>query len=80
MENTQIMNTQKMNSTEVEYISIYDKPKRERQKPGSKYTELEKLERRRLCNLKTYYNNHEYYKLYGRLNKQIESQNNKTLI
>ena len=74
MENTQIKN-----STEVEYISIYDKPKRERQKPCSKYTEQEKIERRRLCNLTTYYNNHEYYKLYGRLNKQIKSQNNKAL-
>jgi hypothetical protein len=37
---------------------------------GSKYTEEEKKERRRESNLKTYYNNHEYYKLYNRLNKQ----------
>jgi len=58
------------NTTEVEYISIYDKPKRGRGRPRvSKYTEEEKIERRRQANMRCYYNNHEYYKLYSRLHK-----------
>ena len=38
---TQTMNT---NTTDVEYIAIYDKPKRGKGRPeGSKYTDEEKL-------------------------------------
>ncbi len=53
--------------------SEYTRPIRPR---GSNYTEEEHIERRRISNLKCYYNNHEYYKLYNRLNKQ-EIANNK---
>ena len=34
-----------------------------------KYTEEEQIERRRQANMRCYYNNHEYYKLYSRLHK-----------
>ena len=57
------------NQTEVEYISIYERPKRGKGRPrGSKYTEEEKLARHREANLRCYYNNHEYYKLHNRIN------------
>ena len=59
------------NTTYIEYISIYEKPKKQRGRPTgtSKFTDEEKLIRRRQANLKHYYNNHEYYKLYSRLHK-----------
>ena len=66
----QITQTMEQNTTELEYVSIYDRPKRGKGRPkGSKYTDAEKLEKRREVNLRCYYNNHEYYKLYKRLNK-----------
>ena len=48
------------NTTDIEYISIYDnKPKKSRQgRPtGSKYTDDEKAERARISTMKYYYNN-----------------------
>ena len=72
MENSQIKN-----SAEIDY----DRPRRPRGRPivGSMYTEEEKIERRRKSNLKCYYNNHEYYKLYNRLNKQEIANKQKDL-
>ena len=58
------------NRTDLEYISIYEqRPKKETGRPAgtSKFTDEEKLIRRRQAKMKHYYNNHEYYKLYGRL-------------
>ena len=60
------------NTTDLEHISIYEqRPKKQRGRPigTSKFTDEEKLIRRRQANLKHYYNNHEYYKLYSRLHK-----------
>ncbi len=61
--------------------SEYSKPIRPRGRPvvGSKYTEEEKIERRRISNRKCYYNNHEYYKLYNRLSKQAITKQKKEL-
>ena len=75
MENNQIKN-----STEVEYISMFDKPKRGKGRPkgSGKYTDEELLERHRVSNLKCYYNNHEYYKLYNKLNQQNKALIKKT--
>ena len=41
------------NTTELEYISIYDRPKRR----GSKYTDEEKAERARISTRNYYYRN-----------------------
>ena len=50
-------NTQ-INMTDIEYISIYDKPKKKMGRPvGSKYTDEEKAERARLSAVRRYYNN-----------------------
>ena len=71
------------NRTDIEYISIYDnKPKKSRpgRPKGSKYTDEEKLMRRRQANMKHYYNNHEYYKLYCRLHKAEIRESKKRLI
>ena len=60
------------NRTDIEYISIYEqRPKKKlgRPKGTNKFTDEEKLLRRRQANMKHYYNNHEYYKLYNRLHK-----------
>ena len=57
------------NRTDIEYFSIYDRPRKGRAKGSSKYSDEEKLLRRRQANMKHYYNNHEYYKLYSRLHK-----------
>ena len=64
--------TQTMNTTEVEYISIDEKPKLPKGRPkGTRnFTDEEKLERRREANMRCYYNNHEYYKLYNRSHKE----------
>ena len=46
------------NRTYIEYISIYDKPKRGKGRPqGSKYTVEERAERTRLSTMTSYYNN-----------------------
>jgi len=59
------------NTTEVEYISIYDKPKRGRGRPrGSKYSDEEKRIRNCQAALRCYYNNHEYYKLSKRIREK----------
>ena len=59
------------NTTEVEYISIYDKPKRPRGRPKtSTLTDEEKLQRKREANYRCYYNNYEYYSLQKRSYKQ----------
>ena len=52
-------------TTEVEYISIYNKPKRGKvgRPKGTTLTEEEKRLRHNQANLKCYFNNHEYYKL-----------------
>ena len=55
------------NTTDVEYISMYDKPKRGRGRPrGSNYSDEEKLQRRLEANSRCYYNNYEYYSLQKR--------------
>ena len=57
--------TQTINTTEVEYISIYEKPKLPKGRPKGTRTfkDEEQLERRREANMRCYYNNHEHYKL-----------------
>ena len=51
-------------TTEVPYISIYDRPKRPRGRPkASTLTDEEKAQRARGANSRCYYNNHEYYLL-----------------
>ena len=59
------------NRTYIEYISIYERPKKKlgRPKCTSIFTDEEKLLRRRQANMKHYYNSHDYYKLYNRLHK-----------
>ena len=59
------------NRTYIEYISIYERPKKKlgRPKGTSIFTDEEQLLRRRQANMKHYYNNHDYYKLYNRLHK-----------
>ena len=62
-------NTQ-TNRTYIEYISIYDKPKRGKGRPqGSKYTDEEKAERARLSTMKYYYNNLEKERERSRINQ-----------
>ena len=52
-QSTQTMDT---NTTEFEYVSIYDRPKRGKGRPkGSKYTDEEKIMRSRIST-KDYYN------------------------
>ena len=64
-------NTKTINSTDVEYISIWDRPKRNRGRPkGSILSEEEKIERNREANKRCYYNNHDYYTLQKRIYKQ----------
>ena len=59
------------NTTEVEYISIYDRPKRGRGRPKtSKFSDEEKKQRNREANSRCYYNNYEYYSLQKRSYKQ----------
>ena len=57
------------NRTDIEYVSIYERPKKKlgRPKGTSIFTDEEQLLRRRQANIKHYYNNHGYYKLYNRL-------------
>ena len=45
------------NTTELEYISIYDRPKRRGAPRGSKYTDEEKAERARISTKNYYYRN-----------------------
>ena len=59
------------NTSEVEDVSIYVKPKRGKGKPKTRtLTDGENRQRRHAINMRSYYNNHEYYKLYKRLNAQ----------
>ena len=52
------------NPTEVEYISIYERPKRPLGRPcGSKYSEEEKAERKRQNAKRLYLENYEYRRL-----------------
>ena len=53
--------TQTMNTTEVEYISICEKPKLPKIRPKGtrEFTDEEKLERRREATMRCNYNNHE---------------------
>ena len=54
----QITQTMEQNTTELEYISIYDRPKRGKGAPrGSKYTDEEKSERARISTRNYYYRN-----------------------
>ena len=63
------------NTTEVEYISIYDRPKRGRGRPKtSKFSDEEKKQRNREANSRCYYNNYEYYSLQTRIYKQAISE------
>ena len=58
------------NRTDIEYISIYDKPKRGKGRPtGSKYTDEQKAERARLSTMKYYYNNLETERQRSRINQ-----------
>ena len=57
------------NRTYIEYISIYERPKETGETKRHIFTDEEKLLRRRHENMKHYYNNHDYYKLYNRLHK-----------
>ena len=58
------------NRTDIEYISIYDKPKRGKGRPtGSKYTDEQKAERARLSTMKYYYNNLETERERSRINQ-----------
>ena len=58
------------NRTDIEYISIYDKPKRGKGRPtGSKYTDEQKTERARLSTMKYYYNNLETERERSRINQ-----------
>ena len=59
------------NTTEVEYISIYDKPTRSKGKPKTcELSDEEKRQRAIEINRKHYYDNHEYCKLQPRSYKQ----------
>ena len=50
--------TRDKNTTELEYISIYDRPKEKTGRPrGSKYTDEEKAERARISTKNYYYRN-----------------------
>ena len=61
------------NTTEVEYISIYDKPKRGKGRPKTcKLSDEEKLQRRREANSRCYYNKYEHYSLQKRSYKQAD--------
>ena len=59
------------NTTEVEYISIYDKPKRGRGKPTTcMLSDEEKRQRNRDNATRYHYDNYEYCKMRQRLQKQ----------
>ena len=59
------------NTTEVEYISIYDRPKRGRGRPKTcKLSDEEKRQRKIETNRKYYQDNYEYCVLRQRLYKQ----------
>ena len=58
-------------TTEVPYISIYDRPKRPRGRPKtSTLTDEEKAQRKRDIATKYHYDNYEYCKMRQRLQKQ----------
>ena len=58
------------NRTVLEYISIYDKPKRGKGRPqGSNYTDEQKAERARLSTMKYYYKNLETERERSRINQ-----------
>ena len=58
------------NRTDIEYISIYDKPKRGKGRPqGSNYTDEQKAERARLSTMKYYYKNLETERERSRINQ-----------
>ena len=62
-------------TTEVEYISIYDKPKRGKGRPrGSEFSVEEQRQKHIDANSRCYYNNHEYYTLQKRSYKQAMSE------
>ena len=73
-----ISHTQTMeNTTEVEYISIYDKPKRGRGRPKTCNLSDEEKRQRKIETAKQYYkNNYEYVRLQKRiwLDKKYEQQ------
>ena len=64
--------TQTMNTTELDYNSIYEKLKLPKGKPKGtcKFTNEDKLARRRETTMRCYYNNHGFHKLYNRLHKE----------
>ena len=65
------------NTTEVEYISIYDKPKRGRGRPKTCNLSEEEKRQRKIETAKQYYkNNYEYVRLQKRiwLDKKYEQQ------
>ncbi len=69
------------NTTEVEYISIYDKPKRGRGRPKScKLSDEEKRQRKIETNRKYYQDNHEYCVLRQRLYKQRITEQKKNVV
>ena len=59
------------NTTDVEYISIYDKPKRGRGRPKTcNLSDEEKRQRKRDNATRYHYDNYEYCKMRQRLQKQ----------
>ena len=65
------------NTTEVEYISIYDKPKRGKGRPKTCNLSDEEKRQRKIETAKQYYkNNYEYVRLQKRiwLDKKYEQQ------
>ena len=66
------------NQTEVEYISIYERPKRPKGRPkGSPLSVEEKRLRAIEVSKKYYYENHEYCKLQQRSYKQASTNSKK---
>ena len=62
------------NTTEVEYKSMYDKPKRGRIGPKTcKRSDEEKRQRQRDNATRYHYDNYEYCKMRQRLQKQLDS-------
>ena len=61
------------NTTDIEYISIYDNKPKKTGRPGrpkgSKYTDEEKAERARISTMKCYYNNLEKERERSRINQ-----------
>ena len=68
-------------TTEVPYISIYERPKLPRGRPKTcTLSDEEKAQRKRDANSRCYYNNYEYYTLQKRSYKQSISKSKKSVV